>query len=131
MHVDGASHISLTVSDLERSVAWYRKVFDAEIVMQERGDDRSATLLSLPGSSFVIGLGQFNDPESDSFDPHRIGLDHVGLAVGDLAGMHAWAARLDDLGVEHSGVLDVPNGAFLNFKDPDRIALALFWRRPS
>lgn len=131
MRISGASHISLTVSDLDRSVAWYQQVFGAEVTMQERGDERSATLLAVPGTSFIIGLGQFRDQESGPFDPHRPGLDHFAFAVADLADMHAWAARFDELGVEHSGVLEVPIGAFLNFKDPDRIALAFFWRRPA
>ena len=40
-----------------------------------------------------------------------------------------WAARFDAEGVTHSGAIDVPTGAILNFKDPDGIALALFWDR--
>ena len=37
--------------------------------------------------------------------------------------------RLAARGVDHSGVIDVPPGAILNFKDPDGIGLALFWDR--
>ena len=32
--------------------------------------------------------------------------------------------------LEHSGAVEVPPGAILNFEDPDGIALALFWDRP-
>jgi hypothetical protein len=44
--------------------------------------------------------------------------------------MRQWAARLDSFGVEHSGPIEVPPGEILNLKDPDGIALALFWDRP-
>jgi hypothetical protein len=38
--------------------------------------------------------------------------------------------RRDDEGIEHSGVIEIPPGAILNFRDPDGVALALFWERP-
>jgi catechol-2,3-dioxygenase len=63
------------------------------------------------------------------FDPTVTGLDHLAFAVGSPAELAAWAQRLDDAGVAHSGAIDIPPGAILNFKDPDGIALALFWER--
>ncbi len=38
----------------------------------------------------------------------------------ELLGVH-------HVGVTHSGVIDTPRGGILNFKDPDSLALALFW----
>ena len=58
-----------------------------------------------------------------------MGLDHFSFAVERRADLDAWAQRLDDEGVVHSGVIDVPPGAILNLKDPDGIALAIFWDR--
>ena len=66
---------------------------------------------------------------SDRFDPQHRGLDHLAFTVGSEEELARWAERLDGAGVEHSGVLEIPPGAILNFKDIDGIALALFWDR--
>ena len=36
-----------------------------------------------------------------------------------------WAQRLTGAGVAHSGVIAIPPGAILNFKDPDGIQIEL------
>ena len=38
-----------------------------------------------------------------------------------------WADHLSDADVDHSGVIEIPTGAILNFRDPDGIQLAIFW----
>ncbi|HSB86174.1 MAG TPA: hypothetical protein VLD86_07700, partial [Ilumatobacteraceae bacterium] len=63
-------------------------------------------------------------------DPRRQGLDHLAFTVADREELDRWAEQLDKLGVDNSGVIDVPVGAILNFKDPDEIGLALFWDGP-
>jgi len=41
-----------------------------------------------------------------------------------------WVVRLDDLGVEHSGIKEpsYTRNAMLSFRDPDNIQLEFFWR---
>jgi glyoxylase I family protein len=69
--------------------------------------------------------------EHDAFDERRTGLDHVAFSVETREALDEWAAKLTAAGIEHSGAIDVPPGAILNFRDPDGIALALFWDRPT
>lgn len=121
--------MSFSVSDLDRSLRWYQDTFDAEVLMDELADHRHAAVLTLPGSDLLIGICQFYDREEGSFDPTHLGLDHFAFSVEARDDLDWWATRLDDLGVEHSGAIEVPPGAILNFKDPDGIALALMWRR--
>jgi glyoxylase I family protein len=68
---------------------------------------------------------------SATFEPTVVGLDHLSFTVRSQEDMRRWAARLDELRIEHSGPVEVPPGEILNFKDPDGIALALFWDKPS
>ena len=42
-----------------------------------------------------------------------------------------WADHLSDAGIQHSGVIEIPAGAILNFRDPDGIQLAIFWEAAS
>ena len=129
MRVSGASHVSFSVSDFERSMQWYREVFDAEVLLDEPADHRHAAVLSLPATDLLIGICQFNERNGSSFDPTHVGLDHFAFSVEAREDLDGWARRLDGLGIEHSGAIDVPPGAILNFKDPDGIALAIMWRR--
>jgi catechol-2,3-dioxygenase len=53
-------------------------------------------------------------------------MDHVAFGAADRDELVEWAARLEDLGVEHGGVIDAGYGSGLSFRDPDGIALELF-----
>jgi catechol-2,3-dioxygenase len=125
----GFHHVSLTVSDCERSTRWYTEVLGFEIVFTESSEQRSASVLRFPGAGYGVGLTQHASGDGCRFDPTRVGLDHVAFTVAERADLDRWAETLTAAGVEHSGVIDVPPGAILNFKDPDGIALALFWDR--
>jgi glyoxylase I family protein len=123
----GIHHIALAVTHLDVSAAWYQRVLGLSEVMREDDEARHALLLSW-GGPVVVGLVQ-HAPSGPRFDPTVTGMDHVAFTVTSRAELDEWAARLDAEGVEHSGAIDVPPGAILNFKDPDGIALALFWDR--
>jgi glyoxylase I family protein len=122
-------HVALTVTDLERSAAWYADVLGLEESFRESSAQRSAVIFRFTNGSAAIGLVQHVSTAQD-FDPAVTGLDHVAFTVSTEAEMFAWADRLTSRGVAHSGPIEVPPGRILNFKDPDGIALSLFWDRP-
>lgn len=125
----GFHHIALTVRDLDASASWYRRVLDLEELFREEGERRRSIVFSFAaGETAAVGLVWHRDADG-SFDPMNTGLDHVSFLVRRREDLDAWARRLDEEGVDHSGVIDVPPGAILNFKDPDGIALAIFWDR--
>ncbi len=64
-----------------------------------------------------------------AFDPTVTGLDHLAFTVTTRSDLEVWLERLEQKGIAHSGIIDMPPGAILNFKGPDDIALALFWDR--
>ena len=125
--LSGIHHIALTVTDLERSAAWYQRVLDLHEVQREKSPARRGVLLSwheIP----TVGLVQ-HDADESVFDPTMAGMDHVAFSVSTRDELDEWAARFDREGITHSGAIDIPTGGILNFKDPDGIALALFWDR--
>lgn len=104
-------------------------VLGFEELFREEGPDRRACVMRFPGGGYSIGVIE-HAGAGGAFDVHQVGLDHVAFAVESRAELERWEQRLADRGVEHSGVVDTPAGAILNFKDLDGIALALFWDGP-
>ncbi|OBB72884.1 VOC family protein [Mycobacterium sp. 852014-52144_SCH5372336] len=132
--ITGIHHISITVTDLEASLAWYQRLLGADRLPMkfphyEREDTGYGELLIDPRSGVVIGLHTNTGNDGNQFDEARTGLDHVALNVASRDELDAWTRRLDELGIEHSGVraADEPFPfATVVFRDPDNIQLELF-----
>lgn len=120
------AHVALTVSDLDRSVRWYERLFDTTLVPDETpGPFRRAVWLV--GGHSLVGLQEFPDPADNMpFNERRVGLDHLGLTCSSRTELEAWKARLDELGIVNGGVVDAVYGSVLSFRDPDNIALEFF-----
>jgi glyoxylase I family protein len=120
------AHVALTVSDLDRSVAWYERLFDTKVVVpEEPGPFRRAVLLV--GGQTLVGFHEFPDPaDTLPFNERRVGLDHLAFVCDSRRELEAWAARLDGLGIANGGVVDAVYGSALSFRDPDNIALEFF-----
>jgi len=121
----GITHVALTVSDLDRSMPWYRALFGTDPVLDEdTGPFRHVVWLV---GSTLVGLHQFPDPVgSEPFNERRIGLDHLAFACADRTELVEWEAKLNELDVANGGIVDAPYGSGLSFRDPDNIALEFF-----
>ena len=62
----------------------------------------------------------------ERFTEFKAGLDHVGFGCANRGELEKWVERLDELGIEHGGIVDAPYGSGLSFRDPDGIALEFF-----
>jgi glyoxylase I family protein len=119
-------HISLTVSDLEASVAWYGDLFElVELAREDHfgGGGGSSVLLGKPDFSMGVALSYHPSNKGETFDPTRTGLDHVGFTAPDRAALVEWETKLANKGIKHSPISDHDWGSALNFRDPDDIAL--------
>jgi catechol-2,3-dioxygenase len=82
---------------------------------------------ALPGGT-LVGIHEHpgKTPDNDAFSEYRLGLDHVGFHVAGRADLEAWQSRLEELGLEHGGIVEAPYGIGLSFRDPDGNALEFF-----
>jgi glyoxylase I family protein len=120
------AHVSLTVSDLDRSVPWYERVFDVKLVQDDESGPFRRAVLVVAGRA-LVGLQEFPDPADNlPFNERRVGLDHLAFACSSRREVEAWKARLDELGVVNGGVVDAGYGFVLSFRDPDNVALEFF-----
>lgn len=122
----GAHHVSLTVTDLDRSIDFYTRVFGLEVRTRfERKsllhDGTQAIVLALPHRPIA--------PEERRFDEARPGLDHLGFRVAGPEDVRRAADHLKALGIPFEGPKPgTPKGSLLVvFRDPDNIQLEFYY----
>ncbi len=116
--------VVLTVRDANRSAAWYCDLLGAEEASRYVQPDGhvAQVCLSLRRSQIELCLVA-HGADPGEFNEFRAGLDHLELLVTHRGDLDAWAARLDELGISHSGVKQpsYTANAMLTFRDPDNI----------
>jgi glyoxylase I family protein len=121
----GFGHLTLTVTDLERSADFYNRVLGSETALAS--EDQLGPFIVCMGPGFMIGLRKWEQTASDdSFVFSRVGLDHMGVHVESRDELEKWVAHLDENDVESSGIVESPFGLHLHAKDPDGIAIEFF-----
>lgn len=126
------AHVRLTVTDIERSRAFYDAVFGLPVAFEvpPDADEQTREQLGFLFGGVIYALGGsllgLRPVASDSFDEDRVGLDHLSLAVASRAVLDDAVAVLDGLGVDHGEVKDIGAGHILELRDPDGIALELY-----
>jgi catechol 2,3-dioxygenase-like lactoylglutathione lyase family enzyme len=142
--VNGIHHTGYTVSDLERSVAFYRDLLGLEVIAQQekQGGYLAAIVgypdahvrmahLRLPGDEHIVELFQYIAPAgiTPEIEPKNVGNSHLCLLTDDL---HRDYQRLAAAGVSFvSPPVEVDTGIntggyALYLRDPDGIVVELF-----
>jgi catechol 2,3-dioxygenase-like lactoylglutathione lyase family enzyme len=126
--ITGLAYLGLSVRDARRSAGWYRELLGLETVREQLDEaGQGAVLLREPASGMLIGLVAHPGNDGEPFSEFRTGLDHAEFGVPSREALQAWVARLDELGVAHSGIKQAALGAMVTFRDPDNIQLELYW----
>jgi glyoxylase I family protein len=116
----GVHHIALRSSNLERSKKFYTDTLGFQVLMDSPG----LFLFRAGNTAFGIRGPEGASANGDSFNPYRVGLDHVALGCEDEQELERVAGALKEAGVENTGVkMDETLGKrYVAFKDPDRIS---------
>ncbi|KRV46372.1 glyoxalase [Wenjunlia vitaminophila] len=120
-------HVGLNVTDLERSLAFYRAVLDVEVMAEGREEGRRWAFLGRE-NRLMVTLWQQSD---GAFRTDSPGLHHLSFQVDTPAEVDAATEVLRGMGAEfaHDGV--VPHGegetsGGIFFYDPDGIRLEIY-----
>lgn len=119
-------HIHLKVSDLERSIAFYRDVLGFEV--QQRFGSRAA-FLSVGGYHHHIGLNTWHSDGAGPAPKNAAGLYHVAFLYPTRAALAHALATVLDAGVKIDGAADHGVSEAIYFNDPDGNGIEIYWDR--
>ncbi|HEV2068697.1 MAG TPA: VOC family protein [Acidimicrobiales bacterium] len=124
-------HLSLTVTDLMRSVEWYTQLLGFSIERELQGATFRRTRLRHSGTSVILTLTQHHEGSLETFRETTTGLDHLAFLVPTVADVEACERLFEDRGVPHSEVKrDAMDVARIFFRDPDNIQLEVMAAPP-
>ena len=120
-------HVHLKVSDIERSLGFYRDVLGFE-VMQRWGD--SAAFISAGGYHHHIGLNTWESRGGSPPPRGTTGLFHVAIRYPGRAALARAVSRVLEAGIPLDGASDHGVSEAIYLRDPDANGIELYYDRP-
>ena len=121
----GLHHLKFPVTNLELSIDWYTRVFDATHIKRFDHYDRTghcyAVVILIPGIAELIELRL--DPAAAQ---GIAGFDPVTFGVVDNAALQQWIEHLDRLGVPHSPPITGYIGQVVRLSAPDGMTIQIY-----
>lgn len=119
-------HVGLNVTDIERSLAFYRDVLGFALIAEGKEDGRRYAFLG-DGETLVLTLWQ---QAGQAYDAGRAGLHHLAFEAGSVEQVREYETALRAYGVDfaYDGVVAHGEGAAsggIFFHDPDGTRLEI------
>lgn len=120
-------HVHLKVSDLHRSVAFYRDVLGFELQMMY---GTQAAFLSAGGYHHHLGLNTWESAGAAPGPRRAPGLYHVAILYPTERDLARAVRRVVEAGISLSGASDHGVSKAIYLDDPDGNGIELYWDRP-
>jgi catechol 2,3-dioxygenase len=120
-------HVHLTVSDLERAVAFYRDALGFEVTTRY---GRDAVFLSAGGYHHHLGLNTWAGRGAPAPAPGTTGLYHFAILFPDRPSLARAVRRVLEHGVPLEGAADHGVSEAVYLRDPDGNGVELYRDRP-
>jgi len=120
-------HVHLKVSDLTRSLAFYRDVLGLSVT-QHYGSQ--AVFLSAGGYHHHIGLNTWESRDGAMPAPGTTGLYHVAFLYPTKPDLARAVKKVLGAGVDLEGAADHGVSLAIYLRDPDGNGVELYWDRP-
>ncbi len=124
LNANGWSHLGLRVTNLARAKRFYVDTLGCQLVRETE----RVVFVTVSGMLIALLGADAHSPSNDHFDPFRVGLDHLALAVEDTSKLEGMQRELDAAWVRNNGVEEDPgtHRKYISFYDPDGIAWELY-----
>lgn len=120
-------HVHLKVSDLQRSVDFYRDALGFEL-QQQMGNE--AAFLSFGGYHHHLGLNVWHSRGGQRPAPSMTGLYHFAILYPTRRSLAEALKRLTDLKVPIDGASDHGVSEAIYLRDPDGNGIEIYWDKP-
>lgn len=124
LQIRGVHHIVLTVSDPQRSEAFYEQILGVKAFP----GDEQVRCISCDSFLLCFQRPPHKPIPGDRFDENRVGLDHLGFSVASRQQLEDLLVVLARLGVPTAGIEFDPGGQndYVCFRDPDNIQVEFY-----
>ena len=125
MLLNGINHVATLTNDTDRLHAFYRDVFDAEVVHDNtdaaEGPGVRMSVVDIGNGTMLNVFDIAGNSEATRQTPMfgRGRIDHIGLRARDLASFEEIRRRLMERGAADAFVTDFGEDLSLFFRDPD------------
>ncbi len=122
MLLNGINHVAIMTKDRQRFIDFYRDVFEAEVLGEQRmGDEGVLTFVCIGEQSEINLFEVHGNTEADRQTPMfgRGRIDHLGLQADSLQAFEEIRRRLIGRGAADEFVTDFGPVLSLFFVDPD------------
>jgi catechol 2,3-dioxygenase-like lactoylglutathione lyase family enzyme len=131
--VDGVHHVTFLTEDMDRLLAFYVRVFDAEVTLDMTEEGVRHAFLKV-GSTTVLHPFQMLEgpgppPPAPMFRRGR--LDHFALLAPSEEAFRELRRRIEAEGAADGDVRDMKSYWIMGYFDPDGAAHEVMLRRPS
>ncbi|MEQ1799145.1 MAG: VOC family protein [Lacibacter sp.] len=120
-------HVHLKVSDLDRSLGFYRDLLGFEVT-QKYGSQ--AVFISAGGYHHHIGLNTWHSKGAGPAPVHSVGLHHTAILYPTRKDLAIILRRLMDAKYPLTGASDHGVSEAIYLDDPDGNGVELYWDKP-
>jgi glyoxylase I family protein len=124
LNANGLSHLGLRVTNLAQAKHFYVDTLGCQLLRETDG----GILVNVSGMLVALYETDSDSSPYDRFNPFRVGLDHLALAIENPGILEDLKRDLDAAGVRNNGVEEDPktHSKYISFYDPDGIAWELY-----
>jgi catechol 2,3-dioxygenase-like lactoylglutathione lyase family enzyme len=127
----GFNHAALITNDIDRLIAFYTSVFDAQLIFDEVVPQFRHAILRIGERSVLHPVQVLGNPHGRGLPEmlRRGHLDHLGLDVPSLQALQELRRRLVACGASDGVITDYGPQLSFSFVDPDGMHAEVCWLR--
>jgi catechol 2,3-dioxygenase-like lactoylglutathione lyase family enzyme len=130
--LDGIHHLAVLTADMDRLIGFYRRVFDAEVLLDVEEEGLRHSFIQLGPSTFLhpFQIPGSEVPQGDIPMFERGRLDHIGLNASSEESFRELCRRIVAEGAGDGIVTDIGVVLSVSFTDRDGAGHEVIWTKP-